>query len=188
MEGFFWGILWGVILGIPSGLSSAHLLLRARGQGLTAGLLTGLGTSCGITCYGALSLALFALLQPFSQEVLFVAGTAVLLLALQRILWPQRDWAEEEVFPKAYFFPSALVVALSCPGSLAALLLGRAAGIGADRIFSLLVGVLVGSMLWNGFFAVLAILRPRLPLAAIDRGCGAVLGTAALAVSLWGAL
>ena len=98
MEVFFWGFLWGILLGIPSGLSSAHLLLRVREQGFPAAFATGLGTSCGITCYAALSLLLVSWLNEYSQALLFVAEIIVLLVAIRRILWPHRDWLEEEVF------------------------------------------------------------------------------------------
>ena len=188
MEGFFTGILWGLLLGVPSGLSSAHLLLRTREQGLGAGLLTGLGTAFGIACYGGLVLALFPLIHQYSQGVLFLAGGILLLLAARRILWPQRNWAEEEVFPIFLFFPSAAVVALSCPGSLAAMLLGESAGLALGNPVATFGGILVGAMIWNGFFILLGRGKPQLSLASLDRGCGVVLGTTTLGVSLWGAL
>lgn len=188
MEGFFSGILWGALLGIPSGLSSAHLLLRAREQGLQAAFATGLGTSCGITCYAALSLLLVSWLNPYFPATLFAAELAVLLAALRRILWPHRDWTEEEVFPPSCHFLSAVVVALSCPGVLAALFLGLAAGSAAGTPLGLLAGVFAGSMLWNCSLSALAVLRPKLSLSTIDRGCGIVLGATGTATFLWGLL
>ena len=185
MDEFFYGIVWGVLLGIPSGLSIAHLLLRVREQKVSAVLLTGLGTSLGITCYGALSLVLFSWLKGFSQEVLLVTGAIVLFMAFLRIFWPQRDWPEVEVFPQKYRFFSALVVAISCPGSLASLLLGRAAGIAAGNPLELLLGALVGAILWNGFLAILSAKQPKLPLPTIDQGCGVVLGIAGVTSFLW---
>lgn len=188
MEGLLWGILWGGLLGIPSGLSSAHLLLRAREQGLPAALATGLGTSCGITCYGALSLILALWLSPYSPALLLVTEALVLFASLRRILWPHRDLQEEEAFPPTFQFLSALVVALSCPGSLAALLLGSAAGIAKGGSLALLAGAWIGAMLWNGLLTVLGALCPKLSLSAVDRGCGIVLGTAGTAAFLWGLL
>lgn len=188
MEVFFWGFLWGILLGIPSGLSSAHLLLRVREQGFSAAFATGLGTSCGITCYAALSLLLVSWLNEYSQAILFVAEIIVLLVAIRRILWPHRDWLEEEVFPTTYHFLSAIVVAVSCPGALAALLLGPASRMVTGNSLGLLAGILIGALFWNCFLILLGTLRPKLSLSMIDRGCGIVLGAAGTATFLWGLL
>lgn len=117
-----------------------------------------------------------------------MAEIIVLLVAIRRILWPHRDWLEEEVFPATYHFLSAIVVAVSCPGTLAALLLGPASRMVIGNSLGLLAGILIGALFWNCFLILLGTLRPKLSLSMIDRGCGIVLGAAGTATFLWGLL
>ncbi|KXX63508.1 hypothetical protein AY586_05245 [Marichromatium gracile] len=174
------GLMLGVAIAAPPGPVGLLCMSRTLAHGARNGLATGLGAALADACYGALvalgATALAELLTAHAAGLRLTGGLLLILLGMRQLV-------DVAVVPSAVPAPprhgsallSALALTLTNPMTILAFVVALAAfgqsgaATGGGGAWALVVGVLLGSMLWWCLLVALVVWLGRLLSAAAQR-------------------